>query len=476
MNIFFIVRCIVGLAICLMGSQVWGQSQQSINDLIEASQGEASPLIFEPSASVPMITPGDYYNEQECMVRKGMSHTLSLLQSGKSATIAFIGGSITQGEDGYRPQTAKFIINRYPNAKIKFLNAGISGTGTDLGACRISEQILKHNPDLIFIEFAVNGAYAPGMEGMVRQIIKKNPLIDICFIYTLKAGQTQEYAKGAIPDNIQRLEAIAAHYGVPSVHLGMYPALLEKQNKLIWKGDKNDNKIGNRILFSTDGIHPTQAGGNLYATAIARAIIKLEQYADRSSEKKILPQPLIEDNWENASMYASLDIAKFDHHWEKIIPEAGTTFARYRPWFPYLMKASTPGAALSFSFEGNAFGVFDIGGPEVGQLEFIVDSKPVKLQLISNNGYQLYRANAKGIMDVVNRFNAFCNNRYRGQYVLIELPKGKHNVTIRLSEKKADKLKILGSKNEDILANPYKYDQSVFYLGRILVRGTPIYN
>ena len=40
------------------------------------------------------------------------------------------------------------------------LNAVISGTGSDLGAFRVSEQLLKYKPDLIFIEFAVNGAFA----------------------------------------------------------------------------------------------------------------------------------------------------------------------------------------------------------------------------------------------------------------------------------------------------------------------------
>ena len=72
----------------------------------------------------------------------------------------------------------------------------------------------------------------------------------------------------------------------------------------------------------------------------------------------------------------------------------------------------------------------------------------------------------------MNRFNVFCNNRYRGQYQLIEVEPGEHTVSITVSPQKADKQKILGAKNTaDILANPQKYDRTVFYLGKLLLRG-----
>lgn len=58
---------------------------------------------------------------------------------------------------------------------------------------------------------------------------------------------------------------------------------------------------------------------------------------------------------------------------------------------------------------------------------------------------------------------------------MIEVTPGKHTVTIRLSGIKADKQKILGKNTEDILANPGKYVQTIFYLGRILLRGRPVY-
>ncbi|ULT40510.1 hypothetical protein KRR40_37865 [Niabella defluvii] len=73
----------------------------------------------------------------------------------------------------------------------------------------------------------------------------------------------------------------------------------------------------------------------------------------------------------------------------------------------------------------------------------------------------------------LNRFNAYCNNRYRGQFDVIELPYGAHQVEVRVSGQKADKEQILPiDKRDDINHHPQKYDQSVIYLGRILIRGT----
>lgn len=441
-------------------------------ELIAASQGAASAMLFSPYATTSLVEAGKFYDERECMVRNGLPHIIGLLQEGKPASIAYIGGSITQGEYCYRQQSAKFIADRYPKSAITFFNAGVSGTGTDLGACRLHEQVLLQKPDLIFIEFAVNGAYAPGMEGMVRQIIADNPETDICLIYTIMTGQAAKYAEGSVPDNIKGLEAIADKYGLTSIHLGMEPAMLEKDNKLLWKGTKKE--ATGKILFSGDGIHPLPEGGNLYAAAIARAFLKLEK-TKLATVKKQLGDPLFADNWEDAGMYAPMDIATFNGQWEKIVPGKGSAFYRYQPWFPYIMKSAAPGSSFTFDFEGSAFGIFDIGGPEVGQLEIEVDGKPIKLTAPPARGYRLYQADENGTIPVINLFNSYCNNRYRGQYDLIEVGQGKHTITVKLSAEKANKLKILEKNTSDIIANPAKYDQSVLYLGRILLRGKPVF-
>ncbi|MGV3763714.1 SGNH/GDSL hydrolase family protein [Parapedobacter sp.] len=438
---------------------------------IAASQGPSSPLLFTvPEAGVPLVIPGTFYREDECATRDGIPNFLAKAGSGKDVTVAFIGGSITQSKLCYRIQAAQYMQQLFPDAEFRWVNAGVSGTGTDLGAFRLEEQVLRYQPDLIFIEFAVNGAYQPGMEGMIRQVIKNNPYTDICLIYTIKNGQTASYQRGDIPDNILGLERIASHYAIPSIHLGMEAAELEAQDKLIWKGSREQKT--DKLLFSEDGIHPLEAGGNLYAAAIARGLHQLK--ANTLPRLHTLPDPLISDIWDSAGMYSPWQVASFDNNWHIMLTQQ-SPLTKFEGWFDSLMTADKPGAACTFYFEGDMFGVFDIGGPEVGQLTIWINDQLVGLDAVSERNYRLYQIGNTGADTTLNRFNGFCNDRYRGQYDVIQLPFGRHKVTLKVSFEKADKHAILGPKRlDDITANPAKYDRSAIYLGRILLRGKPI--
>lgn len=433
---------------------------QTKEDLIAASQAGASPLFFTVNAeNVPLVTTGNFSDDRECTIRNGLPNFFHKVRAGKSVTAGFIGGSITQGSECYRPQTAKYLQSMFPDVPLKAINAGVSGTGTDLGACRLQDQLLRYHPDLIFVEFAVNGAYAPGMEGIIRQIWQFDPEIDICLIYTINNGQTKIYAEGGIPANIQGLEKVAAHYGVPSVHLGLEASLLEKDGKLLWK---HSGEVPGKIVFSHDGTHPVRAGGNLYAAAIARSMQRMKRTAQAVAHT--LPPALHPGNWEDAAMFAPLDLATFKGDWQQAAP-----MKQFAPWFPYVMQSAVPGASFSFRFNGTAFGFFTIGGPEAGQLRITVDGQPVRL---TNNPLAGTRIFSAGEQLLLNLFNRYCNNRYRGQHDLVALEPGDHTVTIELSGEQADKAKILGpQQQDDISQHPEKYARKVIYLGKILLKG-----
>lgn len=432
--------------------------------LISASQSDASAVFFnvaDPSA--PVVEPGDFKNDEECTVRKGLPFFFRKAKQGKSVRIAYLGGSITRSDNMYRMQSSKFIQSMFPSVKMEGINAGVSGTDADLGACRLYEQVLKYNPDLLFIEFAVNGGFIPGVEGIIRQSRKYNPEIDICLIYTVTSAQLEEYKSGRIPIGILQLDSLAQHYSIPSIHMAKEAAMLAKAGKLIEKGDPK--KTMEAIVFSQDGVHPLEEGGNLYAAAIARSMLKMKEV--KSGRLKDLPKPLHANNWEDAKMLSPLDFAKFSSGWEKQDPDK-IGLSRYKDWFPYLLQADKAGESFSFTFKGSMFGFFDIGGPESGQLDMLVDGQSVKLKKQGTNLYKI----VGGTGDQLNRFNAFCNNRYRGQFICVELPEGLHQVTFKISKEIPDKRKILGRNQlQDITAHPDKYNRSVIYIGKILIRG-----
>lgn len=435
--------------------------------LIAASQAGALPLFFEPSApGTSVITPGTFSDPNDFFVRKGLPNFFQKAKKKEPLVVAYIGGSITRGINLYRMQSAKFIQDMYPNTKMQFINAGISGTGTDLGACRIQEQVLQYKPDLVFVEFAVNNAFAEGMEGIIRQIWKANPSTDICLLYTIYSEQTKTYASGKIPPNILGLEKLADYYQIPSVHMGLEASMLEKEDKLLWKapaGTKTD-----KIIFSNDGTHPVEAGGNLYAQAIARSFVKMQDYAE--NKKHELPKPFLPDNWEEAKMLAP-SVAQFSKGWTKIDPNALADFKQFAGWFPYVMKAEKPGEYFTFKFKGNMIGFFDIGGPEVGQFTLEIDGK--KATINKQAGTLVRKTQIENNSEnLINRFNSYCNNRYRGQAEFFELSPGVHTVKFIISDEIADKKQILGeSQSADITANPAKYNKTVAYIGKILIKG-----
>lgn len=479
---------IIAIGLLLSLSALYAQSVSEL-EKISQSQGAASSLIFKvEDQALADIWPGRYSNDRECTVRGGLPYFFAKLDAHKDVTVAFVGGSITQGQYCYRLQTAKslkkYLKNGDAGSKFTWVNAGVSGTGTDLGAFRLREQVLRYKPDLIFIEFAVNGAYRAGLEGMIRQIRKDNPETDICLLYSILTSQGIIYQRDSIPENIQGLETLASYYQLPSVHLGMEAAACEAQGKLLWKGTKAE--AGSKLLFSRDGIHPLEAGGNLYAAAIVRGLEKMEKMYTRDKAvvqvQRSLPLPLISDSWTAANMYEPSTIAQFDGSWQKLNAydsPAHMHLKQFQGWFPTMMTADAPGATCRFSFTGDMFGLFDIGGPEVGQLEVFVDGKRVGLHKVAEQGFSCYRAtdtNNLTSTNLLNRFNGFCNNRYRGQYDVIKVPPGTHRVTLKVSPVKADKKAILGpGQLEDIRLNPDKYNRTAVYIGRILLRGAPIY-
>jgi hypothetical protein len=202
----------------------------------------------------------------ECSPRNGDPNFIFKMEHGIGVRVACFGGSIT-AQEGWRPKTLNWFQNQYPQATINEINAAIGGTGSDLGAFRLRQDVLDNHPYLIFVEFAVNDrSYSPQliyrtMDGIVRQTWHHDPTTDICFVYTIAADMLEREEKGELPPSIAAIENIADHYGIPSINMGLGVAQLEKAGKLIFQEAKpttaqEKQTLGQKIIFSPDGIHP----------------------------------------------------------------------------------------------------------------------------------------------------------------------------------------------------------------------------
>ncbi|CAH1057360.1 hypothetical protein PAECIP111894_03518 [Paenibacillus pseudetheri] len=401
---------------------------------------------------------------KELFPRRGLPNIIQKLENGDTVTIVYFGGSNTRSE-GYRVMTADWLREKYPQADIRSVNAGIDGTGSDLGCARLETDVLRHRPDLVFVEFVGNDGGDPEskarIEGIVRQIRKRSRFTDILFVYTLKERdvalfQSGEYQKGALMQ-----EEVADYYGIPSIHLGVAVSHLVSEGKLIFTS-REDVSISGAVIFTHDSIHPTiPEGHQIYTDTITRSfetISELRGHLGRLVHH--LPQnPLVPANpWEYATMLSLDGLTTFSAGWSYMTPDDSALVREYNWLFPGLWRAVDPGEAITVQFEGTHIGLFDIGGPDSGRLKVSVDG---------------------GDPFIIDRFTLY-NDHNRNQYVFLpELPNGKHTVRFEVDTEKTDKAAVFEAcgnerSREHVRQNPDWYDQTVIQLGKLLLVQPPL--
>lgn len=392
----------------------------------------------------------------ECTPREGLPNVKAKIEAGDTLKIGYLGGSITAAS-GWRVQSRDWFAETYPEATFEEIHAAIGGTGSDLGVFRLHNDVLRHDPDLVFVEFAVNdGGAAPerihkSMEGIVRQIWKFNPEIDICFVYTLTDKMLGDLHAGKMPRAASAMEVLADHYAIPSIHFGVKVAAMEKSGELVFKAPKPDNIAEAKpLVFSSDGVHPhTQTGHKIYSETIARSWPAIWAASGKAGAHSV-PAPVREDNWENAKQVA-ITPAMLKGAWTKL-DEEHTLAKRFRKNMPTLYKADEAGASLEFKFEGTTASVFDLLGPDGGLLKVQVDGGDAKS---------------------VKRIDGYCTyHRMSKTGLASELPSQVHEVKVTLSDEKIDKRNVLFEKNREYFdKNEDRYKEHTWYAGSLLIIG-----
>jgi len=397
----------------------------------------------------------DAYKGKEYNNRDGIYNTLKKLQSGEDITVAYLGGSITM-QDSWRPYTTQWLESTY-DGKVTEVNIGLSGTGADLAVCRIDQDILIHNPDLVFIEYAVNGGAAKDMEGMILKVWEHDPTTDIIFVYTTQTSNYSTYKSGALPPYPAIYEPVAEHYGVPSVFFGYQAFDLYDQKKLTLTGTKEEGKI----LYTQDGVHLTGDGGFLSAGAIARSIVKMEESFNKDSYTETnhtLPDTTIAElPWADACYTDDWDKMSFAGTWLDCSLDSNKNFqnfsytggylGEFKKLFPKMQGTVVAGSSVTVKFKGTDIGVFEAGGQFSGQLKVNVDGVDLTEKLV------LYHPSY--------------DSKLRHQYYFIDsLPDAEHTVTFTLDSEMPDKSSLQNKNPSDTT-----YQKNEFYLGKILMNG-----
>jgi lysophospholipase L1-like esterase len=411
------------------------------------------PMRGEPPADLPLA------EAVECRPRAGLPNFFAKLERRGSVKVGYLGGSIT-AQEGWRPKSLAHFQKLYPKAKLEEINAAIGGTGSDLGVYRVKQDVLDHQPDLLFVEFAVNDGTAPPqqiyrcMEGIVRQTWRALPECDICFVYTITEAMIGPLLEGKSPKSASAMEKVADHYRIPSVQLTMEVAKLAKEGRLIWsaplpKTDEERKTLGDQVIFAPDGVHPhPETGHELYLQAIVRSLDPIKA-ASKTVGPHGLKEPFIASNYEEAKLLP-ITGATLSSGFVLLDREKDSMARTFANRIATLHRSKQPGDTIAFRFKGTDCAIYDIIGPDCGQVIVTLDDRPPQ---------------------VIPRFDAYCTYPRLSKLVIgAGLPDVVHTVKIEIHPKQPDKAKILAQRNQKI-DKPERYDATAFYPGAILLVG-----
>ena len=178
--------------------------------------------------------------------------------NGEEITVAYIGGSITEGytvkpDECWAYLTHQWLCEKYPDAKINYVNAGLSGTPSTLGLIRSDRDVIAPfgEPDIVFIEFAVNDdgniVTKEAYESLVRKMLtlESDPAVALIFMRTKDGYSCQNWQS-----------EIGKNYNLPMISVNDALSLAFADGYMTWED------------YSNDEAHPNPEGCRLIAEMI----------------------------------------------------------------------------------------------------------------------------------------------------------------------------------------------------------------
>ncbi len=253
-----------------------------LNDGYSVPEPEIDPPIaydapeYREMLSRSLVSLGNTYRLRKAIEKAGR---------GEDVTIAFIGGSITQGAGAkpiatksYAYQIYKSFAETYAEKpeNVHLVKAGMGGTSSELGLLRYERDILRNGegkPDIVIVEFAVNdeGDETRGIcyESLLAKIWNSpgEPAILLLFSVFMNDWNLQE-----------RLAPIGAHYQLPMV------SVLDAVSPQF---PKPEGRVLTKRQYFYDCFHPSNDGHRIMADCV---MYLLEQSLAHISEPPVWPE------------------------------------------------------------------------------------------------------------------------------------------------------------------------------------------
>lgn len=202
--------------------------------------------------------------------------------SGRTVTVAALGGSITEGffssapEKSYAGIMANWWKKKFPETKINYINGGIGATDSYLGLHRANRDVLSHKPDFIIVDFTVNDTAKPFYEKSYERLIKtllsaeSRPAVVLLFM-TMEDGTSARAYHAKVGEK----------YKLPMIDYGSVVLTEIESGQYRWKD------------ISPDDIHPNDKGHEIAGGLVCACLDGI--YAECLTEYKKNPDGKAKD-------------------------------------------------------------------------------------------------------------------------------------------------------------------------------------
>ncbi|MCM1054807.1 MAG: SGNH/GDSL hydrolase family protein [Bacteroides sp.] len=263
---------------------VGGNDDFSYADSVETTEYSLGGALTDRMVALSELNLGNQVRLAEAMKRA---------EAGEEITVAYIGGSITQGssagDDGcYARLVTNWFEETFASAKINYVRAGIGATGSYIGVHRVERDVLSSDPDIVFVEFSVNDTTENTMrnvnsyDSLLRKIWSSDSAPAVVCI-----GMTQD--NGTTFQNYHF--DIAKSYDLP---------FISYRNAIL---DVINNGYIEWTDISDDNIHPNTEGHKVLTDIITHYLASVNESKDGiSGEESDFSTPYTKDKFADADL------------------------------------------------------------------------------------------------------------------------------------------------------------------------------
>ncbi len=284
-----------------------------------------------------------------------LTQKLESAENGEKLTMAYLGGSITEGKK-YTAPFSNYVKSTFAKGGFTEVNAGLSGTSSVVGLVRAEDNIVAKNPDIIFIEFSVNDhediMYKKCFESLIKKFLDlPNEPAVIALINRSKGGFSSQ----------AQMVSASKNFDIPII--SMDDALTKAFNSgFLSAGD-----------YFTDEYHPHDKGGQLVSDCLGYFFRKAMKTENRSESYTMPATSAYGTEYANCRNVDPKNLDNFNAGSWSVGMGYGNSLLPYS----YNLNGGSP---MTFTTKGKGFiVVFKANSTGMGSIDVTVNGKTTKI-------------------------------------------------------------------------------------------------